>query len=319
MRKLLSLIIVLVLSAPLFSQDDKTKVAFAAYWEVGDTYDFKVSKLQQQWKDDKKVRDENQEYFATFTVLEETESYYTISWSYKNNLDRLFAVPDGTMDEFSDYSMVEIIYRTSEVGDFLEVLNWEEIGKNMRLFFDQIIEVAGKENEDFKSKLHKTTEPFKEIWSSKEGIESIIMKEIQYFHFLMGVEFDITKPIVYKDELPNMFGGKPIKANAKLTFEEVDFENDFCVVKHEMDIDPKGAKEIVQQVLSNLNMESKEIKKALKKSVFEVKDRNTFEYYFYPCIPHRIETERESKFDINGEKIKRIDKIIIELIYEDEK
>lgn len=318
MRNLLSLILVFVFSASLFSQDDTTKVAFVAYWDVGDTYEFKVTKAQQQWDENEMTKDELNEYFATFTVLEQSEDSYTISWSYKNNFDKLLNIPEGTSEEFIDLATVDIIYKTTEVGDFLEILNWEEVGENMNNLFDQIVEYAGKNDEKIKGELSKMMGSFREIYSSKQGIELLVMKEIQYFHFFMGVEFEVNEPIHYKDEIPNMFGGKPIKANAKITFEEVDFENSFCVIKQEMDLDQKDTKAILQQVLTKMNLSSKDVKKALKKGVFEIKDRNIFEYHYFPCIPHRIEAIRESNFDINNDKRRRVDSIIIELVYEDE-
>lgn len=321
MRKYLFFIILFPFSIPLFSQQDdqqdEAKVAFVSYWDVGDSYDFKVSKIKQRWDEGEMTKDEVQEYIATFSVIDETESSYTINWSYKNDLNNLFDIPEEILDEFSDLEEVEIIYKTTEVGDFLEILNWKEIGEDMVTLFDKIIELAGKEDEALKSELNQMMGPFKQIYSSQQGIEMLVMKELQYFHFLMGVEFEIAEPIYYEDELPNMFGGKPIKANAKLTFEEVDFENSFCVVKQEMDLDPKDTKGILLDVFKKMKLNNRQMKKAFKTAVFEIKDRNTFEYFFYPGIPYRIETIRESNFNLNNVSGKRIDKVIIELLYED--
>lgn len=298
-------------------EGEERSVAFVSYWDVGDSYDFKISKIKQRWDGEEMSQDELHEYIATFTVVEETESSYTISWSYPNDLFAHFSIPEEVRDEFADFESIDILYKTSEVGDFLEILNWEEIGAEMVSLFDKIIGVAGEKDEKLKAELHKMMEPFKQIYSSQEGIELLVMKEIQYFHFMMGVEFEIDEPIFYQDELPNMFGGKPIKANAKLTFEEVDFENKFCIIKQEMDLDPKDTKAILANVFNKMKLNNKEIKKALKTAVLEIKDRNTYEYFYYPGIPYRIETIRESYFKLKDEEGKRIDKIIIELMYED--
>jgi hypothetical protein len=53
-------------------------------------------------------------------------------------------------------------------------------------------------------------------------------------------------------------------------------------------------------------------------AVFQINDNNIFEYYFYPGIPHRIETLREMNIDLNNTKMKRTDQVIIELLYEEE-
>jgi len=45
MRKILSLVILLGISTNLLGQIDTTKVAFISYWSIGDSYDFKISKI----------------------------------------------------------------------------------------------------------------------------------------------------------------------------------------------------------------------------------------------------------------------------------
>ncbi len=60
---------------------------------------------------------------------------------------------------------------------------------------------------------------------------------------------------------------------------------------------------------------AQEFAKALKNAVFEIKDNNTYDYYYYkPGIPRRIETVRETIIDIDNQQGKRIDKMIIELL-----
>lgn len=315
MKKILSLIIILTITTNLFSQIDTTKVAFVSYWSIGDSYDFKVSKIEQRWKEGKLIKDQKQDYIANFTVLDSTETSYTINWSYENDLGNTYKIPEELLDKFSKYKLTEIKYKTSEVGEFLEILNWKEVGEIMNSMFDDIIDILGEKDEKKQDALKMTMQPFKQIYSSKQGVEQLVLKELQYFHFPMGLEYDITEPLLYDEELPNLFGGKPIKAKAKLYFENVDFEASFCVVKQEMSLDPNDTMEMLKQVFEQMNLGDKGMKKALKTAILEVKDRNIYEYYYNPGIPHRIETVRETIIDVSQEKGKRIDKTIIELIY----
>lgn len=315
MRKILSLIIILTISTNLFSQIDTTKVAFVSYWSIGDSYNFKVSKIKQQWKEGKLTKDQKQVYIANFTVIDSTENSYIIKWSYENDLGNTYKIPEKLLDKFSKYKITEIKYKTSEVGDLLEILNWKEVGETMNSMFDDIIEVLGDKNEKKRDALKTAMQPFKQIYSSKQGVEQLVLKELQYFHFPMGIEFDLNEPLIYDEELPNMFGGKPIKAKSKIYFENVDFEESFCIVKHEMSLNPDDTKKILKQVFKKMKLDDKAMKKALKTAVFKIEDRNTYEYYFNPGIPHKIETIRETIIDIDKEKGRRIDKTIIELIY----
>ena len=317
MRKILSWIFLLVISTNLFSQIDTTKVAFVSYWSIGDSYDFKITKIKQQWKQDKLIKDQKQVYTANFTVIDSTANSYTIKWRYENDLVNTYNIPEKLLDKFSKYKITEIKYKTSEVGDFIEVLNWKEVGETMSNMLDDIIVVLGGENKKNRDALKTAFKPLKQIYSSKQGVEQLVLKELQYFHFPMGLEYDISEPVIYDDELPNMFGGKPIKAKAKIYFENVDFEKSFCILKHEMSLSPDDTKRILKQAFKKMKLDDKEMKKILDTAVFKIEDRNTYEYYFNPGIPHKIEAIRETIIDINKEKGKRIDKTIIELLYDE--
>lgn len=314
MRKTLSLITILLISTNLFSQIDTTKIAFVSYWSIGDSYNFKISKIKKQWKEGKLTKDQKQDYIANFKVIDSTENSYTINWSYENDLGNTYKIPEKLLDRFSKYKITEIKYKTSEVGYLIEILNWKEVGDTMNSMIVDIIEVLGDKDEMKKDALKTALQPIKQIFSSKQGVEQIVLKELQYFHFPMGLEYDITEPILYDDELPNMLGGRPIKAKAKLYFENVDFEESFCVIKQELSLDPKHTKDLVKQFFKQMKLGNKEMKKALETAVLQIEDKNVYEYYYNPGIPHRIETIRETIIDIDKEKVKNIDKTIIELI-----
>lgn len=316
MKKTIVVVILFsAISANAFSQVDSTKVAFVSYWFLGDSYDFKISKIQQRWKEGELTTDKKQEYIANFTVIDSTESSYTIKWSFENDIENSYGIPTELVDKFSKYKLTEIEYKTSEVGDFLEVLNWKEVGDIMNNMFDDIIEVSAKKDEKTRDALKKVMQPFRLAYGSQQGIEQLVLKELQYFHFPMGLEYDITEPLIYDEELPNMLGGDPIKAKGKIYFENVDFEEGFCVMTQEMNLDPNDTKDVLNQVFKKMKLKDKELSKALKTSVLEINDKNIYEYYYDPGVPHKIETTRESIMNIAGQGGKRVDKVIIELIY----
>lgn len=314
MKKTL-LLLLLTITLNTFSQTDSTKVPFVSYWDMGDSYNFKITKIEQQWREGKLTKDNKHEYLANFTVIDSTATSYTIKWSYENDFKNTYKIPEKLIDRFSKYKVTEIIYKTSEVGDIIEILNWKEVGQTMRNMFNDIVEVVGQDNASVREELKAFILPFQEIYSSKEGVEQIVLKELQYFHFPLGVEFDIAEPLLYEDELPNMFGGDPIRAQSKLYFEEVDFNESFCIMKQEVSLNPEDTHQIILELLKRANLQETELNKILSTAILEINDRNTFEYYFYPGIPHRIEAVRESLIDINNEKGKKIDTTIIELVY----
>ena len=131
----------------------------------------------------------------------------------------------------------------------------------------------------------------------------------------MGVEFDISEPLLYEDELPNMFGGNPIKADGKIYFDNVDFEEGFCIMYQELTLNPDDTMQLLKDFFIQSKIDGEALEKALKTAEIKINDKNTYEYYFDPGVPHKIETFRESIININNEKSKSIEKTIIELIY----
>ncbi|MCB0442963.1 MAG: hypothetical protein KDC50_02835, partial [Flavobacterium sp.] len=238
------------------SQTDSTKVAFVSYWSVGDSYDFNITKITKKWDKDNQVKEDKKEYQANFTVVDSTADSYTIRWSYANELKKNYQIPDELAEKFAKYSVTEIIYKTSEVGDFVELVNWKEISKNMQNMFGDLIAVLGKEDKNLKKQLEEALNPMLELYNSKEGIESLVLKELQYFHYPMGVEFDYSEPFLYDDELPNLLGGEPIKGKGKLTFTNVNLEEGFCIMKQELTLDPEDTKKLILDVFKRMNIES---------------------------------------------------------------
>jgi hypothetical protein len=316
MKKFLLLLVLSTITTNLFSQTDSTKISFIAYWSMGDSYNFKISKIRQQWEEGKLTKDQQQEYIANFTVIDSTENSYTIKWSYEIDLVNTYQIPEKFLSKLSKYQTTEITYKTTEFGDLIEVLNWKEVGETMNKMVDDIIEVIEEEDVDKQDALKNAMKPFKEIYNTQQGIEELILKELRVFHFPMGTVFTVTEPIYYEEELPNVLGGKPIKAKTKLLFEDIDFDENFCVIKQEMSLDQEDTRAVLEQLFSKMNQEDRVIKEALKTAVFEINDKNTYEYYYDPGIPHKIETVREALIDIDKQKGKRIDKIRIELLYD---
>lgn len=317
MKNQLILILISFLSLNALSQEDSTTIPFVAYWWIGDTYIYEVQKIQQQWKDDELTKEQIQEYTTTFSVIDSTEHSYTISWEYELDLVGAYNVPNEYLESFSKIKELEIIYKTTEFGDFTEIVNWKEIGLLMNGLFDEMIELIGKDHPEKLDDIKSFLRPVKQLFSSKQGVEQLVMKELQYFHYLMGNEYDLAEPMLFEQEIPNLFGGEPIIGQGKLWLEEVDLEEAYCIVHEEVTLDPEDTKKLILQMLKKFDLNSEDFEKALKTAVFEINDNNTFEYFYDPGIPIKIEAIREIQIDIQDENVKRIDKTIIELIDEE--
>ena len=296
-----------------FSQTDTTFVPFVSYWAKGDSYNFKITKINQQWESDEIVKDDTSSYLANFLVLDSTETSYTIQWSYKNQLSD-YNIPEDLMDRFAQYENIDVIYKTSEVGDFTGIENWEEISISMRGMFGELIDFMVETNDIDRATFESQMAPMIQVFESKQGIEQIVFKELYFMHFLFGLQYSVEEPIKYEEFLPNLFGGDPIKGDSKLYVEEVDFENDYCVMRKEMRLDPTDSKNMIIDFFKKMGVEDKEMKKAMKKAKMEINDAHRFEYYFYPGVPISIEAKRQTNLEMGPTKVRKIEKTILELV-----
>ncbi|MCP4054623.1 MAG: hypothetical protein GY739_16495 [Mesoflavibacter sp.] len=284
MKQKTILLISLFLSLISYSQIDSTKVSFIAYWSIGDDYDFKISKVKREWKNDVLTKKDSSQYIANFKVLDSTEKSYNIQWTYKNNIvsrfqekaEKIFDDKEAVNKILKKNDLSKVIYRTNELGEFIEILNWKELGESTKLLLQEMLDSFEKKNPKKVNELRNAINPIIEIYSSKQGIEQLAINELQYFHFPFGLEYDITEPIKYEQELPNVLGGKPILADATLTFEEVDFENSFCSLKEQTVINPDDTKRVVKELFSRMKIEESKAKETIDNAIFDITDLNYY-------------------------------------------
>lgn len=311
-------IIGLLLTSILFhslciGQDDAKAVPFVAYWSIGDSYDFKVTKIKQKWRDEEQTKNDTSSYIANFLVLDSTATSYKIKWSFKTVLSE-FNIPEKHRESFNKYRLTEAIYTTTELGEFTGIENWEEISEMMKSILNDVVEASSKENPDSKGKLTKAIKPIIDAYSSEQGVEQLLFKELQYIHFPYGLEYSTTEKIEYEDQLPNAFGGRPTRADAQIYIDEVDFDESYCVMIHKMKLNPDDTREVLNKVFKKMGLKDKDLKEAVKAAIFEIQDFNEFEFYYYPGVPIRISTKRETVIEFSNIEGKSNEQVIIELM-----
>ena len=314
MKKLALLLALTAFSAGSFCQDDTTSVSYVAYWSVGDSYDFKVRKTSMQWTGDSLTKDEISEYTANFEVIDSTESSYTVVWTYSNELVNTWDIPEVMLDELSKYEMSEVVYTTTEMGEFTGIENWEELSQMMRSMFNDVFRIIAKESEADFDKLMQAAQPFLEMYSSKEGIEQMVLPELKLLHFPFGAMIPVGDTIRFEDQFPNLLGGDPIRADAKLWFEQVDFAEERSVLVQESKLNPEDTMEFLREILSRMGATGDDLAKVLAEATYTIDTFNRYDFYYYPGVPVMIDFNRHIRIDIGEEKNRRDDTITIELL-----
>jgi hypothetical protein len=314
MKKLLLIVFMAAAVTGAFCQTDTSSVSYVAYWSVGDSYNFTVRKTSQQWSGDSLTRDDISEYTGNFEVTDSTETSYTIMWTFSNELSNTWDIPDELLAELSKYELTEVVYNTTEMGEFAGIENWKELGEMVRSMFNDIFRIMSDGSQENFDRMMDMARPVTEMYSTKEGVEQLVFPELMLFHFPFGAMIPVGDTIRYDDHFPNLLGGEPIRAEASLWFEEVDFDDERSLLVQESKLNPDDTKTFLQSFFEGTGIDDEALSQALQEAVYQIDTRNMYDFYYYPGIPVKIEFNRNIIFDIGGQKSRRHDTITIELL-----
>lgn len=306
------LFFVIFLSVPTlsFSKNDTTSVAFIAYWSLGDSYSYEITKYTQQWKGDELVKFDSSSYSAEFLVIDSTETSYQIKWKYTHELFRSQVVDQVLLQSLNVKPILEIIYSTDEYGEFVGIDNWEEVRDAVNEIFETLtpILVEGKESGPA---IQQVLQQMKNTYQSKIGIEAFVVPELKLLHFPFGASLEVGRIYEYDDSLPNLFGEEPVDAKGQLYLDEVDVEDEYCLLIQEVQLEENSSKSMIMDFFRLSGLDSEEFEKVVGEAVLEINDYNKFGVFYYPGVVDFIHTTRESYFQYLDDVASRRDTVII--------
>ena len=278
-----------------FSQSDKDVVSLLAFWNKGDTIDYRVTKIKTTHTNGFLVKNDSTVFDAKFIVLDTTETGYRIKWQYKVDFSQM-NISEKLEIELADFALTEAIYTTDNHGSFIAMENWEEIAEKADKMYTIIMNSSSNNTSKSKEDFYKLISPLQ----TQLGIEQIVFKELQYLHFGYGIEYDPLETYTFQEEIPNLLGEQPIRSQVKLYVDSIDNSNSFFVLKHETELNDSDMKNLVLSVLEKTDFNKRKIKKELKTALFSITDSDTFAYFYYPGIPYNIKTKRKTRIYMDG-------------------
>ncbi len=316
MKHLLFLVFGFFVATSLFGQVDTSVVSLVAYWYKGDVYNYEITKVKKSWEQDEIADLDSTTYYARFEVLDSTTAGYTIKWSYTPE-DLLGMEGSKAISDMEEtIKPIDLIYTTTELGEILELTNWKEVSEQSTNLLTQTLKYTDPDNSAYAEAL----EPVIDLYSTKEGVETYAMQEVNVLHFLYGLEYNTDSPIEYEDEFPNLFGSKPIRADAAIEFTEVDTSDHYFVAEQRSTLNEEDTKDIIGSLMKQLmgRKKGKEFKQYLKDAEFTINDNNVYEFYYYPGVANYIKTLRKSNIVMGEKKNRKEEYLEIILLYDDE-
>ena len=306
----------------LIAQDETDGIPFVAYWAIGDSFDFKITKIDKKWSGTDLVKNDSSSYIANFEVIDSTEHSYTINWTFKNELFdtddesfiSIFKSRAAINDIINKYTETSIVYKVDEYGETPEIINLSEIKKQTKELFDALLNEITESNSNQSKEFKKAMSAMLKIYTSDEAIKQLVLIELQYIHFPFGTEYFLDEPYEYEGEIASLISNKPIRGDVILSVENVDSDNSYCILKEETILNSGDVKEQVSLLLKKMNLDGAELSELLKSAIYDIKDINYYHYYYDPGIPDKILINRIINLSIGEQKVVISNSVKIDLL-----
>lgn len=174
---------------------------------------------------------------------------YTLEWTYKKA---------GTSDKEGSLGKrlaqlvegLKVIYKIDASGEFQDIVNTEEILDYLDESIDMMEKILGGDDAAVKA-----CDMVKDMFSTKEKIEEMLIKEIRVYHgiYTYGKEFTLNEPQTMETELPNPLGGESFPAKVNIEMTSLKPDENYCKIIAEQEIDKEKATEIIYKWLENMS------------------------------------------------------------------
>lgn len=183
-KRILNILLIALLASISTAFGQNKTYIFLPKWQVGESKKLSITQKETEYKKGKLVEDTTTYLSATIYVLSETNADYTLKVLYENialKIAKEFYEKLG--DELTDYRNLELKYKVSKQTGKIELLNWKESQQFMNNSFEQIDILLKKNVPEMAGMAKLAFSSIREMFESKENIESYMTDEIGYLFF----------------------------------------------------------------------------------------------------------------------------------------
>lgn len=220
MKKRVLTILFLLIGITAFGQINMadSTVQVITYWDKGEKQNYTLTEEKIKIRGTDTISKDLMTCDVEITVLKETDKSYTIQWLYKNI--KTNSTDPAIQKIINMTNDMKIIFKTDELGIFLEVINWKEIKK----YIQKQTKILRK---DFKAipEMDNIINQVGATYSTKEAIESTAIKEIQQFHTFHGAKFKLGEILQAEQKGHNLYGAEPFDIDLSVYLEEINEED----------------------------------------------------------------------------------------------
>ena len=223
---------------PIFSVRSQDSTASCiTNWRLGDTKTYSIVHEKNAVHSDGNSSSFKIAYEAWVTVIHSTAKGYIVKWVF--HLPNSTAILPALSDSLPVYNGMSMIFRITNVGGFIELINWEEV----RDVYVHMLELSLPEKMD--STKAAAIQASKNLFNTKETVESSLIQEIQLFHTPYGYRFS-TVETTANTEIGNPFGGAPFPAIQTSRVTEFDQKQTEFTLALDLHVDKGNLKGIIE-------------------------------------------------------------------------
>lgn len=248
MKKFISIFFFLISFSCLFAQinmEDST-VQVVAYWNKAEkqTYFLTNEKYQVNASDTlSKLYMQSQ---VDISILDSTSNSYTVEWAYSNY--KIISDNEKLQTLLTELSKdIKIVIKTDEMGSFQEVVNWKEIGKEMKI----MIKKMKKEYKKSPFVLNNLKQLEKK-YATKSGIESTVIDEIHLFYVFHGVKYKLKETIEWQEKIPNIYFEGDFDAECVAYLDKLEPENNIFTLRMMREVNHEQIREATYRYLQEM-------------------------------------------------------------------
>jgi len=172
---------------------------------------------------------------------------------------------------------------------------------------DKLYSDDSEESDQMKSSLR----PLVAAFNTRQGVEEILVKELQYMHYGFGAGFSKTDTISFGQEIQTLIGEDPIHATTVIFTSDIDSLNSQLTFKSEMSLDKEDTRKAMLEGMQKFGIKDLEIDEYIESAQFDIIDKSEMVYDFKVGTPNRISAERVTIMNMLGSDAKRIDRTSI--------
>lgn len=251
-----------VMSAASYAQTENS-VDVIPHWKNGETHSVKINSTTTD-----NNNGESKNYLSTFdakfVVKEVSDSGYKVEWTYTN---AKLAENEPVIENQVVAKLIntKLLIKLSDVGQFVELLNVDEVKKAADKALDELIATSSTNQT-----LNVQFRGAKQIITSKQGLEIALLKQIKFYLLSFGSNYTLKLIHTNNLKIPNPLGGPQFDAVEKIQLTKLDTKNSICIIETSKIIDGKVLKASVidyvkkatnsnQQAIDEMNKANLEI------------------------------------------------------------